>query len=201
RGDVPEGGMRIMGEEPRGLTHEFHPGLYWEIRRKVRNNVIYIANIIALKAWYRHVRSLFFGPDPLELGLYNGALEKLDMTLSERISRLKALAEKMPASVDLYRIIMQDKAREELITLKEELFSAWGELEASLETNKDYAGDDSLREAFLSMLSKDIQGVSSGYIPAIQGLSPETKNRGMEWMQGIVAGVSDRALKVLKQYR
>ncbi|MGC9324052.1 MAG: UDP-N-acetylglucosamine pyrophosphorylase [Desulfomonilia bacterium] len=200
RGDVPEGGKIIQGLEPTLSSQDFHSGLYWEIRRKVRNNLIYIANVIALKAWYHHVRSMFFGPDFFEQALFTGALEKLDMAIDERISRLKALAQKMPTSVDQYRTLMKDKAREELITLKEELFRTKEELEAFFETQKDQAGNDKMREVFLSMLSKEIHGAASEYIPAIQGLSPETRTRGVEWMQGIVDGVCAGAFKILSHY-
>ena len=52
RGDCPEGGKLLRGEGRPVSAEAFHPGLYGDIRRKVTNNIVYLANLLALRQWY-----------------------------------------------------------------------------------------------------------------------------------------------------
>jgi len=104
-------------------------GLYPGIKRIISNNITYIANIIALRRWYIDVRSLFLLANPLEKALYNGALEKIEMVLSERIKRLKEVADKMPQSIELYTKIMKEHALQRQQDLRKEIFEKWSTIE------------------------------------------------------------------------
>ncbi|MEI8206476.1 MAG: hypothetical protein WCG03_06320 [Kiritimatiellales bacterium] len=73
----------------------FEPGVYKNIDRIVKNNLIYIGNIRALKAWYENVRVLFIR-DEFDRACHEGALDNLDLILKERFQRLEQLAEKVP---------------------------------------------------------------------------------------------------------
>ncbi len=55
RKDSPEGGKLRKGNHD-ARRRRFPPGLYCAVSRKVRNNIFYIAHLIALKEWYLHVR-------------------------------------------------------------------------------------------------------------------------------------------------
>ena len=77
---------------------DFHPGLYGDITRRVVNNVIYLANLLALKQWYVHVRRPFMTGDVHGEALYRGSLQVLDMAAAERLKRLDDLADKMDGS-------------------------------------------------------------------------------------------------------
>ena len=71
RGDCPEGGKLLRGERDQpALRGAFHPGLYGDIRRRVTNNILYLANLLALRQWYLHVRVLL----PRRSGDGGGAL-------------------------------------------------------------------------------------------------------------------------------
>ena len=76
RGDCPEGGRLLKGDARPPSSEPFHPGLYGDVGRRVTNNVLYIANLLALRQWYIHVRRPFFrdrgnGRGPLAGGLGN----------------------------------------------------------------------------------------------------------------------------------
>jgi len=76
-------------------TVPFEPGVYKNIDRIVKNNLIYIGNVRALKAWYENVRVLFIR-DEFDRACHEGALANLDLILKERFQRLEQLAAKVP---------------------------------------------------------------------------------------------------------
>jgi UDP-N-acetylglucosamine/UDP-N-acetylgalactosamine diphosphorylase len=76
-------------------TVPFESGVYKNIDRIVKNNLIYIGNIRALKAWYENVRVLFIR-DEFDRACHEGALANLDLILKERFQRLEQLAVKVP---------------------------------------------------------------------------------------------------------
>jgi len=78
RKDAPEDGKMILGASAPSRTVPHHPGLYGSIRGRAGNNINYIANLIALRRWYRHVRSLFLSGDFFREELLRGAVEKID---------------------------------------------------------------------------------------------------------------------------
>ncbi len=72
----------------------FEMGVYGQGKRIVCNNLIYIGNIKALKAWYQTVRVLFIR-DEFDQAVFDGALGNLDLILAERITRLEQVAGKI----------------------------------------------------------------------------------------------------------
>lgn len=195
--DVPEGGKLITGVQRESSDKDFIPGLYLDIKRRTRNNVSYIANLIALKAWYRNVRCLF----GMDENLLSGAEEKLDMVTDERIARLKALAEKMPHSIREYKSFAGAKASEFLVKQKEELFRNRSALEDAASSRRSHQGQDTERDAFLEALEKR-QGMSGvDYVEAIQNLPRESRAKGTHWLQTIVDDVENVCLEVIPLFR
>jgi len=200
RKDLPEGGKIVMGNDNRTDILDFNPGLYWNVKRKTGNNINYIANLIALKAWYKHVRPMFFGSSPTEKALLKGAAEKLDLAVDERIKRLGAFAKKMDKSIELYRSVMKEKASAELIAQKQELSSNWAKMEGSLDSLRTHDGDMAERDTFLSILTDAIKDNKAGYTDTIQGLSDQCKDNGTKWLQGIADRVNSALLKDLPSF-
>src|SRR5512137_298338 len=93
RGDCPEGGKLLAGAGKPRSVKAFHPGLYGDIRSRVTNNIHYVANLLALRQWYLHVRLSFPGDPEMGGALYRGALETVDAAIAERLARFRALAE------------------------------------------------------------------------------------------------------------
>ncbi len=71
--------------------------IYRGIDRIVANNLIYIGNLWALKAWYQHARERTMSGDVFSQACHAGALVQIEDGLKERIKRMRELADKMPA--------------------------------------------------------------------------------------------------------
>ncbi len=96
RKDLLDENRLFMPGTPKEKSLPFEPGRYGNIERIVLNNLIYIGNIRALKAWYRNVRVLFVR-DEFDEAVHNGALANLDLILNERFQRLEKLVSNGPA--------------------------------------------------------------------------------------------------------
>ena len=93
RKDLLEAGQLHVPAAPVEKTIPFEPGRYGNIDRILKNNLIYIGNIKALKAWYQNVRVLFIR-DEFDQAVFDGALANLDLILNERFQRLEKFIEK-----------------------------------------------------------------------------------------------------------
>jgi len=97
RKDVPEDGKLVFAGLREGSERDHRPHAYTNLARIVRNNVVYLANLVALEHWYREVRESFFAAQDMGSLVYSGALEVLDSAKDERMDRLIAMAEKVSA--------------------------------------------------------------------------------------------------------
>lgn len=96
RRDLPDG--RISGERPEAIDLPFVPSELGAIRPKLLTGLKYTGNLIALRAWYRDVRMQTQTDDAHLQGLYAHADEQLQAGVQERVKRLRALIERVPAS-------------------------------------------------------------------------------------------------------
>jgi UDP-N-acetylglucosamine/UDP-N-acetylgalactosamine diphosphorylase len=158
---------------------ESRPGRYAGASRIIQNNVYYIANLLALRQWYRQVRRLFVGaafPEPLLEGL----LRNLHSAIAERLRRLRELAEKMIAGGDAT------------------LLKALPRVEERLVSQHENTGDQRLSDSFLQKTVSTISHTGNDYIAAIKGLKPDEAAQGTAWLQGIVDDAVVEALKALE---
>lgn len=179
----------------------FMPGTYYNIKRITVNNIIYIANLIALEHWYTHVRSKFLSDDFPE-PLFYGLKEKLDMAIAERIHRFKALTQKMSDSVSAYQYHTKEKENEFRLVLqqKNELYKRWTELEENFKSQRNTEEKTSLRDIFLEKIDIGIKTSGKDYISVIKGLSIEDKNAGTGWLQGIVDSITAESFKIIPSF-
>jgi UDP-N-acetylglucosamine/UDP-N-acetylgalactosamine diphosphorylase len=169
----------IIGGAAKAGNIAFQPGRFSATGRIIKNNLVYIANLMALHQWYRRVRSLFVGqrfPETLLAGL----LENSRLAVAERSRRLKELGDKMAQSGD-------------------GVFSErWPALDEALHRQLDNAGDlrvcDSFLEAVASILSRE----GKDYLDVIKALSPQATEQGTAWLQGLVDDTVAAALKPLE---
>jgi hypothetical protein len=153
-----------------------------------------------LNRWYRDVRSLFFGPDPLELALYEGALEKIEMVLAERAKRLRDLDERMPESIEIYRRVMKDRAPQNQLDLRREFFECWPDIEKFLTDDANKRGNPELRDQFLAHMRSALREVGKDYIRIVQGLGDHGSRKGTEWLQGVVDDINKGALELIPSF-
>jgi bifunctional UDP-N-acetylglucosamine pyrophosphorylase / glucosamine-1-phosphate N-acetyltransferase len=169
----------IIGGAGKGGSVEFRPGRFSGTSRIIKNNLVYIANLIALRHWYREVRSLFVGerfPEPLLAGLMLNAQRAVD----ERTKRLKELGDKMAASGD------------------PSLLGRWPSIEQALAARNEHRGNDRLRESFQEKTSRAIESAGKDYITVIKGLPAEESEPGTAWLQGVVDETVAAGLAALK---
>ncbi|MBC2718435.1 MAG: protein GlmU [Desulfobacteraceae bacterium] len=150
----------------------YTPGICRSLKRIMANNIIYIANLIALMQWYIHVRSKFISDDFPEV-LFDGLKEKLNMAIDERIKRLK----------EFYQ--------------KNEFYDRWPELEESFKKLRAEEGDQSLRDIFLEKINPGNRESGSDYISVIKGLESKDAESGTIWLQGIVDQIILNVLKII----
>jgi len=176
-------------------------GLYPGIKRIITNNINYIANIIALRRWYIDVRSRFFPVNPLEKVLYNGALEKIEMIISERIKRLKQVADKMPRSIELYTKIMKEHGLQRQQDLRREIFEQWSNIEEFLTDSYKKEGNVEKRDAFFNLIQQKIDEKGKHYIKVIKGLGNAGAAIGTEWLQGLVDEITHQVQNIIPSLR
>lgn len=150
-------GLKKSGNIP------FTSGMYRSFKRIMANNIIYIANLIALMQWYLHVRSKFISDDFPDV-LFDGLKEKLNMAIDERIRKLKDFCQNQP---DFYGI------------------------EESLNKMRLNEGDRSLRDSFLKAIDFGIEKSGMNYISVIKELDNASSEIGTKWLHGIVDNVTE----------
>ncbi len=170
----------IYGGEGKGGSVPFAAGKYRRNKRIIRNNIIYIANLIALQQWYRQVRMLFISerfPETLMLGLK----KNIHTAIKERINRLETVCQNTPESS--YQ--------------KPELSEHWLELKDSFQVHQEKEGDRELRDKFLESVTRSISSTGKDYIAVIQGLAAQDSEKGIGWLQGIVDSITADAESIL----
>ena len=174
----------------------YTPGLYRNVKRIVVNNVVYIANLIALRQWYGQVRAQFISED-FPPPLLDGLKEKLDMGIDERIKRLEAFCLKMPESAEKYAESAGDQASESLLEQKKELYERSSDLTSFFENARNRQGEARLRDQFLEVIAKGIDETGKSYIPVIKSLEGQDAHMGVQWLSGIVKEIGSEALEML----
>lgn len=152
-----------------GRAYDAHT--YGPISRIVRNNLIYIGNILALRAWYRDVRSVFMQRDP---ALHAGALARLDEILKERLKRLGELAEKAGASAD----ILARNGDAPSVSEQRAFSKAWNSVRDSLGRQVVPTAPRELMEGL---------DTSKPYLDAVRGVTPAARKAGGAWLSGVVS--------------
>ena len=192
RSDVLEDDRLIVGKSHRGKVVAHVPHRYMGLSHIVRNNIIYCANLVALDQWYRYVRGRFFAEQELGTLVYDGALENLALAREERIRRLRDMAGKMSASLDL------SSPNSAAARQKREFMDRIDEVSNQLADGRWADAGKEDRERFLTALEEDHrQRSGDGYIRAVKGLPAEVARTGTEWLQTIVDACCAGAAEVL----
>jgi bifunctional UDP-N-acetylglucosamine pyrophosphorylase/glucosamine-1-phosphate N-acetyltransferase len=170
--DVLEDGKLVAAVPPPGFVRDRRPHTYANLTRTVRNNVVYLANLVALEHWYRQVREPFFARQAMGDLVYTGALEMLSLAKDERTRRLTALAANVPASTQAGR----------------EFGEHAGQI-CSL-----FKGDPDVPDGrdFIDALRPTEAAAASNYLETVQGMGPESRVMGIQWLERIVATLCDK---------
>jgi hypothetical protein len=201
RKDELRPGRLLYGGNLKAGNRPYSPGRYRNEKRVVHNNIIYIANLIALSQWYRHVRSQFISEyftEPLLVGLQ----EKLNRAISERINRLEALCDQIQISLEMEtKKGGKPESPSPVLKQKQEWVTQWPRMKDLLNRGRSESGEASERDAFLVNVQKGIGKNGLDYITVIQGLPPSDAAIGTRWLQGIVDRVVNAALSVVPSFK
>jgi hypothetical protein len=167
-----------------GKPRTFVAGVYRGINRIVENNLIYIGNLWALKAWYRDVRARTMDCDPFRHACRIGAIERIEDGLKERIKRLKELAEKMPFSLERAGSSPGQDLPAGVQAQQRALIDRWPKIESQLLAGPPSQNASTSRGTFLQALEE--VDVSQGHVNAVKALSKSAREAGEDWLQGIV---------------
>ncbi|MDY0340193.1 MAG: UDP-N-acetylglucosamine pyrophosphorylase [Coriobacteriia bacterium] len=166
RHDIAEENQLVFASPPESFAQTRTSHTYRNLRRVMHNNARYLANLVALEQWYRHVRRPFFARQEFGDFVYEGALETLAAARNERISRLITMAAKVPkthaASAGLGACVSDLCA---LYTIDEGLPSG--------------------RE-FLDLMRPEEAATRGNYLETVQHLPSETRTAGVEWLTQVV---------------
>ena len=169
---------RLMIEAAgKGGNVAFAPGIYSNISKITTNNIIYIANLYALKQWYIHIRAQFMGPE-FPAPLFKALQANLDSAVDERIRRLKEFIEKTASA-------------------PKSLIEKWPKIENMFENCKSFAGHAQQMETFFESIARAVSADGRDYVHTIKQLKNEEKAAGTQWLQGIVDHVGNHVLSVI----
>ena len=200
RKDQLQSGYLIFEKIMKSGNIPFTFGMYRSIKKIVVNNIIYIANLMALEQWYNHVRSQFVSNDFPE-PLLDALKEKLAMAVDERIGRLKTLSRKMPDSVKIYQKISKENASSRILHQKNEFYNKWTEIEDHFRSLTNLDVKDNLRDMFLEAIQLGTINNRKDYISVISELKSEDKKLGTRWLQSIVDHIVDGVQKIIPTFK
>ncbi len=195
--EIRTGRFIFEGQKTGGNIPHIH-GLYRSVKRITINNIIYIANLIALLRWYVNVRVLFVAEGFPDL-LLHGLIDILKMNIRERIKRLGHFCFKLPDSAELYQQVSKKKSNP-LVDRKYELFEKWPEIEAVLNQFCDRDGDPERQDNCLKKIQLGIKRRDKDYLTVIKELNPEDAANGTQWLQGIVDEITDAVLRIIPSF-
>jgi hypothetical protein len=194
RQDILEG--RRLYTAPASLkeSRAFAIGIYRSINRIVENNLIYIGNLWALKAWYQYARIRTMSSDDFNKACHAGAIAQIEDGLKERMKRLKELADKMPVSIKRAAAETGEDLPAALKAQQQALADKSQEIEARLKAGPPATIGNANRDAFLKEWEQT--DASSGHLEAVKALSSYAKKAGTAWLQEIVNSASALWIKI-----
>lgn len=186
--DITEENRLVFPKVSPGSDREFIRGGYEDIRRMVRLNILYLANLVALEEWYRHVRQPFCLRGEFGAALYNGVMEKLNMGKKERLRRLEETAAKIAISLGFSAGGAVTEGKRQFCTVVaylEEMFATFREDETTAE----------LREKFIRAFFTMPQLVAGDYLASIKAMPEELAGLGTRWLERVVGALFDAAAR------
>jgi UDP-N-acetylglucosamine/UDP-N-acetylgalactosamine diphosphorylase len=179
----------LFGRDGKGGNVPFIPGGFPNDKRIVNNNIIYIANLIALKQWYHQLRPLFVS-ETFPEALLRGLQEKVAKALEERVKRLEAVCLK---KLKIDQATKASRSSQQ----KLELHERWPELKEAFKLQKENEGDSGVRDRFLNNVCEGISRSGKDYLGVIQGLDSAVSEMGTKWLEGIVDGIMAEAQRIV----
>ncbi|MCG8530826.1 MAG: hypothetical protein MI749_09190, partial [Desulfovibrionales bacterium] len=181
RKDEEKKGRLILAGGLKNLSLPWEPGIYTQIGDIYNKNVRYISGLMALKAWYIHVRPLFCD-DYLSSQLILGLGNNLDNCIHERIKRLEQFCEKLIASKNR---LLDAQKNVNAIKIHDTVLSAFPKAKRKFEDASPWTSVNKNGENFIQTIENGIRRYGKNYISVIKNLSDPEKSSGSQWLLGI----------------
>jgi UDP-N-acetylglucosamine/UDP-N-acetylgalactosamine diphosphorylase len=174
RKDILEPNFLVLGDRMgKGGKLPYRPGRYSGVRRILKNNLIYMANLAAMLNWAVHVRALFIS-DGYPSELHQGFVAAIQAAIAERFRRLGQFAEKTGAAIS-----------KSLLEAAEKRFA----------DPLEFQGHTGIRDRFLeAVMSAMNDREDRSYLYVIQSIPKPMKTVGSEWLTGIVEDIVEDVL-------
>ncbi|MBN1571311.1 MAG: UDP-N-acetylglucosamine pyrophosphorylase [Acidobacteria bacterium] len=190
REDILEEGVLFAAHAVPKEARAFKIGIYRGINRIVKNNLIFIGNLWALREWYRRVRIRTMSADAYSRACHTGALAQIEEGLKERLKRLKELADKISLSLkhagaDLPAGIQAQQ---------QALVNKWPEMESRLKQGPPAETGAQNRDAFLKIWEQ--AGTAPDHCKAVSALDVQARTAGAAWLQEVVNSVEQLWQKI-----
>lgn len=186
RKDTLEERKIIAAETYPAAVSDHKPHRYRQLPRILRNNLIYLANLVALESWYKHVRKPFFSKMVFGDLLCMGVLDKLEAAKRERIIGLTAMTEKIPETHEKCRCGTGRKKHS--CELHDNIHDVCELFAMYIEDAKEAE----FRERFLMAFEKHCGESDGDYIQLIKTLPAVVKKDGVRWLQQIIDALCRR---------
>ena len=165
-------------------------GIYTNPGKIFEKNCLYIAGLIALKSWYKNIRSLFID-DFFSEELLKGMNLTLQQGIDERIKRLEAFCGKLERSRHLL-LSKSDGKKAGLITIHNEIINKWDAVKQHFILESEIDRSESVPEGFSAAVDHGIKENGKDYIKVIQSLDSEKAGMGSAWLESIEKSIMDR---------
>ena len=189
RQDILQTNLLFPATVASGEPRPFAAGIYRAIDRIVTNNLIYIGNLWALKAWYQCVRIRTMSRSVFHKACYAGAVKRIEEGLTERIKRLRELAGKMPFSLECARQKIGKDLAPEIRAQQQALVDRWPEIEARLKAGPAANIGHAHRTAFLQAWEQIDTALD--HVAAVRALPDSVRKAGRAWLQEIVNSAAE----------
>jgi UDP-N-acetylglucosamine/UDP-N-acetylgalactosamine diphosphorylase len=159
-----------------------------DIIRKVQRNIEYVANLSALRQWYRYVRRDFFIRETYGDALYSGSCKVLDEAITERIKQLRLFAQNMETSMEVVTKKMKKIYPDSVSRTQKQFLQDWPQMEAYLSGNNEEKIGRKKRDSFVKMMQR-LSNKGNSYLEAIQLLTPAQTREGTDWLKDITENI------------
>ncbi|MGD0022035.1 MAG: UDP-N-acetylglucosamine pyrophosphorylase, partial [Smithellaceae bacterium] len=194
RRDCMAEGMLWSSSASPNRKKESVSGAYGDISRKVNYNIDYIANLLALRQWYKYVRKKFFIKGKYGEDLYAGACKVLNEAVAERIKQVSVFAKNLENSAAIGSKKTNSDTSANVKRTQKLFLQNWPQMSEYLCANNEDNISPKVKEKFIKIMqAQSDRGLS--YLESIQMLVPAQAQVGNDWLNSIVEDVTTVCLK------
>ncbi|MCX7819037.1 MAG: UDP-N-acetylglucosamine pyrophosphorylase [Kiritimatiellae bacterium] len=164
------------------MARPFVAGAYRSVRRIVHANLTFVGNLLALTAWYRHIRARWMQSDPWRAECHAGALRRLAEGVEERLRRLDELADRMERSVQLARSDRRCAIPADLIAEQERFRRQWPAIREAIRSCGDFEPPPELVAAVAGATARE----ATDWPAVVRAVPDEVRHAGREWLERFV---------------